>query len=231
MDDKQFIKELVDKSRKAQKIYETFNQQQVDRVVRALAKVVWDNAEPLAKMAAEETGMGVYEDKIAKNRGKSRIIWNSLKGKKSVGIIDEDKEKGLFYVAKPMGVIGMVTPCTNPIVTPMCNLMFALKGRNSAIIAPHPRAKKCGRVTVDLMNKEIAKLGAPENLIQYIDEPTIELSGELMRQVDVVVATGGMGMVKAAYSSGKPSFGVGAGNVQVIIDRDADFNDAADKVI
>lgn len=231
MDNKEIIKSMIEKSRKAQREFEAFDQLQVDRIVRAIAKVVWDNAEPLAKMAVEETGMGVYEDKVAKNKGKSRIIWHSIKDKKSVGIIGEDKEKGLIYVAKPMGVIALVTPCTNPIVTPMCNLMFALKGRNSAIIAPHPRAKKCGRVTVDLFLKELKKLGAPENLIQYIDEPSIELTQELMQQSDVVVATGGMGMVKAAYSSGHPSFGVGAGNVQVIIDRDVDFSDAADKVI
>jgi succinate-semialdehyde dehydrogenase len=178
MDDKQFIKELVDKSRKAQKIYETFNQQQVDRVVRALAKVVWDNAEPLAKMAAEETGMGVYEDKIAKNRGKSRIIWNSLKGKKSVGIIDEDKEKGLFYVAKPMGVIGMVTPCTNPIVTPMCNLMLPPR-EELGFHRPNRGAKEMQQAHQRSNEQGDAKLGAPENLIQFIDEPTIERLGEL----------------------------------------------------
>ena len=231
MEDKEYIRVMIEKSRKAQEKFESFTQEKVDAVVRAVAKVVYDNAEPLAKMAVEETGMGVYEDKVLKNKGKSRVIWNNLKDKKSVGIIGEDKAKGIIYVAKPMGVIGLVTPCTNPIVTPMCNLMFALKGRNSAIIAPHPRAKKCGRVTVDLFLKELEKLGAPENLIQFIDEPSIELSQELMKQVDVVVATGGMAMVKAAYSSGHPSFGVGAGNVQVIIDRGVNLEEAADKVI
>ena len=137
----------------------------------------------------------------------------------------------LLLIAKPMGVVGAVTPCTNPVVTPMCNVMFALKGRNSIIIAPHPRAKKCGKYVVDLFNAAIAKYNTPANLIQIIEEPTIELTGELMKKVDVVVATGGMGMVKAAYSSGKPAYGVGVGNVQVIIDRDADIKEAVPKII
>ena len=126
-------------------------------------------------------------------------------------------------VAKPMGVVGVVTPCTNPIVTPMCNVMFALKGRNSIIIAPHPRAKKCARRVVDLFNQAISQYNVPENLIQLKDEPSVEITGELMKAVDVTVATGGMGMVKAAYSSGKPAYGVGAGNVQCIIDRNVNI--------
>ena len=231
MDDAQCIQDLVKKAGIAQAEYEKFNQLQVDKIVRMVGKTVFDNAEELAKMAVEETQMGLYEDKVAKNRGKARIIWNSLKDKKSVGIIDVDREKGLIYLAKPMGVVGLITPCTNPIVTPMCNLMFALKGRNAAIVAPHPRSKKCGKYTVDLFNREIKKFDAPENLIQIIEEPTIELTGNLMKAVDMVVATGGMGMVKAAYSSGKPSYGVGAGNVQVIIDRDVDLSVAAEKII
>lgn len=227
----EIIKEMVDQSRQAQLAYESFNQEQVDAVVRAIAKVVYDNADPLAKMAAEETRMGVYEHKILKNQGKARIIWNSLKGKKSVGVISRDEETGITEVARPMGVVGAITPCTNPIVTPMCNAMFALKGRNSIIIAPHPRAKKCGRVVVDMMNDAIRALGAPENLIQIIDDPSVEMSKELMSAVDVVVATGGMPMVKAAYSSGKPAYGVGVGNVQCIIDRGVNISEAVPKII
>lgn len=231
METKAYIEELVKKSRIAQKEYEKFSQEQVDKIVREIGKIVYDRAEELAKMAVEETRMGVYEHKVTKNKGKSKVIWNNLKTKKSIGILEEDKKNAIIKVAKPKGVIGAITPCTNPIVTPMCNAMFALKGGNSIIIAPHPRAKKCGKYVVDLFNEAIAKLGAPENLIQIIEEPSIELSLELMSSVDVVVATGGMAMVKSAYSSGKPAYGVGAGNVQCIIDRGVDIKEAVTKII
>mgnify|MGYP001438293717 CR=1 FL=1 len=231
MEAKEYISILVAKARKAQKQFEDFNQEQVDNMVRAIAKVVYDNAEILARESVDETRMGVYEDKVAKNRGKSKTIWNNLKGKKSRGIIDEDKEKNLIYVAKPIGVVCAVTPTTNPVVTPMCNSMFALKGGNAIIVAPHPRSKKISTHTVKLMNEELKKLGAPNNLIQIIEEPSIELTTELMKACDVVLATGGMAMVKSAYSSGKPSFGVGAGNVQVIVDKDLDFIVVTNKII
>ena len=231
MDNKEYIQLLMKNANAAQIEYEKFNQQQVDAIVKAIARVVYDNAVELARMAFEETQMGVFEDKIKKNQGKAKILWNSLKNKKSVGIISSNPETGIVEVAKPMGVIGLVTPCTNPIVTPMCNAMFALKGRNAVIIAPHPKAKKCARVLVDMFNAAIQKLGAPENLIQVIDEPSSELSSELMKAVDVIVATGGMPMVKAAYSSGKPAYGVGVGNVQSIIDRDMDIKDTVSKVV
>lgn len=222
---------MIEKGRTAQKEFECFSQSQVDMIVKAIGKVIYDRAEELAKMAIEETGMGVYNHKVLKNKGKAKAIWNNLKDKKSVGIIEEDVENAIIKVAKPIGVVGAVTPCTNPIVTPMCNSMFALKGRNSMIVAPHPRAKKCAKYVVELFNKEIAKLGAPENLIQVIEEPSIELTNELMKKADVIVATGGMGMVKAAYSSGKPAFGVGAGNVQCIIDRDVNLEEVVPKII
>jgi succinate-semialdehyde dehydrogenase len=225
------VEELIQKARAAQGGFANATQEQADAAVRVIAKTVFDNAETLARMAVEETGMGVYEHKVTKNMGKARVIWNSLKGKKSVGVLAEDRANGIIQVAKPMGVIGAVTPCTNPIVTPMCNIMFAVKGRNAVIIAPHPRAKKCAACTVDLINENLKPLGVPEGLIQAIEAPTVEASGELMRLVDVVVATGGMGMVKAAYSSGKPAYGVGAGNVQCIFDRGIDFAEAVPKVI
>ncbi|MBN2049184.1 MAG: aldehyde dehydrogenase family protein [Spirochaetales bacterium] len=231
MDEKAYIQEIIQKARKAQAKIETFNQKQVDRAVRAVAKVVYDNAEELARMAVDETGMGVYEDKVLKNKGKARVIWNNLKDKKSVDIIDYDEKTKVYLVAKPIGVIALVTPTTNPIVTPMCNIMFALKGRNAAVIAPHPRAKGCTAYTVELIKKELVKLGIDEDIVQVIKEPSIELTNEVMRQADTVVATGGMGMVKAAYSSGKPSLGVGQGNVQVVLDRDIDIVDAVKKII
>lgn len=233
MEDKQLIKDLVEKAKVAQEELSTYTQEELDNIVRVIAKTVYDNAEVLAKMAVEETGMGVYEDKVIKNKGKSKTIWNNLKDKKTVGIIGRDDSKGLVLVAKPVGVVAAVTPTTNPIVTPMCNSMFAVKGGNAIIIAPHPRAQKCSAYTVDLINEALKTQGVkfPENTIQIIRESAIETTGELMKAVDVVLATGGMGVVKAAYSSGKPSFGVGAGNVQVIVDRDADFNDATAKII
>ncbi len=231
MDNKEYVKSIIVKSRNAQREFEIFNQQQVDSVVKAIAKVVYENAEELARISVEETGMGVYEDKVKKCKGKSSIIWNSVRSKKTVGIINYNEATGVVEVAKPMGIVGIVTPCTNPIVTPMCNVMFALKGRNSIIIAPHPRAKKCARRVVDMFNEAIKKYNVPENLIQLIDEPSVELTSELMKAVDVIIATGGMGMVKSAYSSGKPAYGVGVGNVQCIIDRDVDIKVAVPKII
>ncbi len=225
------INQMIENARIAQKEFEGFNQEQVDQIVREIGKVVYDHAELLARMAVDETGMGVYDHKVAKNKGKSKVIWNDLRDKKSVGEISYNKDTNIVEIAKPIGVVGAVTPTTNPIVTPMCNSMFALKGRNAIIIAPHPRAKKCSAYTVELINERISQLGAPKNLIQIITEPSVELTNQLMQAVDVVVATGGMGMVKAAYSSGKPAFGVGAGNVQVIIDRDVNFMETAAKMI
>ncbi len=222
---------LMAKAKAAQSAIEDYTQEEIDQLVRVIGQVVYDNAEMLAREAVDETGMGVYEDKVAKCRGKSQTIWHNLKDKKSVGIIKEEPEKGLLYVAKPKGVIAAITPTTNPVVTPMCNAMFALKGRNVIIVAPHPRSKKCSAHTVNLMRNELKKLGAPEDLIQVIEEPTMELTQELMKAADVVVATGGMGLVKAAYASGKPAYGVGAGNVQVIVDRGYDYDQAAKDII
>ncbi len=222
---------MIQQARIAQKTFESFTQEQVDVIVREIGKVVYDNAELLARMAIDETKMGVYEHKVAKNKGKAKIIWHDLKDKKSVDEIARDLDKNIIEIAKPIGVVGAVTPTTNPIVTPMCNAMFALKGRNSIIIAPHPRAKGCSGKTIELINERIEKLGAPKHLIQIIDEPSIELTNSLMQAADVVVATGGMGMVKAAYGSGKPAYGVGAGNVQVIVDRDVDFDATAKNIV
>lgn len=231
MENELFVDSLIERARAAQAAYERFSQDQVDQVVRALAKAVFDNAEMLARLAVDETRMGVYEDKVKKNMGKARVIWSGLKGKKSVGVLRELPGEGLIEIAKPMGVVGAITPTTNPIVTPMCNAMFALKGGNAIVICPHPRAKKCSAKTVALMNAAIAQLGAPEHLIQVIEEPTVELSGLVMKKCDVCISTGGMGMVRAAYASGKPAFGVGAGNVQCLIDERADLRRAIPMII
>jgi len=223
---------MIAKAREAQAIFERdFDQKKTDQVVRAIGKVVFDNAEMLAREAVDETRMGVYEDKVAKNKGKSKGVWYDLKGKQSMGIVSVDPVTDLITILKPVGVVAAITPTTNPIVTPMSKTMFALKGKNAIIVAPHPRSKKCSSHTVALINEAIAKFGVPKNLVQCIEEPSIELTQELMRSVDVVLATGGMPMVKSAYSSGKPSYGVGAGNVQVIIDRGVDYNKAAATII
>ena len=225
------IKELVKSARTAQKKYELFNQDKVDAIVRDIGKFVYDNAEPLAKMAVDETEMGSFEDKILKNKSKARVIWNNLKDKKSRGVIGEDSESNLVYVAKPMGVVAAVTPVTNPIVTPMCNGMFALKTGNAVIFAAHPKAQKCAEFLTQEFMKIVKSHDGPDNLIQVVTKGSVEKTQELMQSVDVVVATGGGAMVKSAYSSGKPSFGVGAGNVPVIIDRNIDLKEAVEKII
>ena len=203
----------------------------MDAIVKGIGKYVYDNAEMLARMAVDETGIGVYEDKILKNKGKARVIWNSLKDKKSRGIIGEDADANMVFVAKPMGVVGAVTPVTNPIVTPMCNAMFALKTGNAVIFAPHPKAEQCTALLTEAFMDVVKSNGGPDNLVQTIRNGSIETTQELMKVVDVVVATGGGAMVKSAYSSGRPSFGVGAGNVPVIIDRDVNLKEAAEKVV
>ena len=225
------INDLVERARIAQAKYESFTQQQVDKVVRDIGKFVYDNAEALAKMAVEETEMGSYEDKILKNKGKARVIWNNLKDKKSRGVIGEDNETNLVFVAKPMGVVAAVTPVTNPIVTPMCNGMFALKTGNAVIFASHPKAQKCAEYLTSEFMKIVKSHDGPDDLIQVVTNGTVEKTQQLMQSADVVVATGGGAMVKSAYSSGKPSFGVGAGNVPVIIDRNINLKEAVEKIV
>lgn len=228
---KAYIAEYIERAREAQSKFEKMSQEQVDNAVKTLAKVVIDNAEMLAEMAVEEAGMGYYPDKVAKNKSKARIVWNNLKGKKSRGIIERDVETGITKIAKPVGVVAAITPCTNPIVTPMSNSMFALKCGNAIIITPHHKAIKCSTKTVELINAELEKQGYPKNLIQILDEQSRENTRNLISMADVVVATGGAGMVNAAYSSGRPALGVGAGNVQCIIDEGYDYKEAVPKII
>ena len=225
------IQEIVNKARVAQKDFELFTQEKVDAIVRDIGKFVYDNAEPLARMAVDETEMGSYEDKILKNKSKARVIWNNLKDKKSRGVIDEDLDSNLVFVAKPMGVVAAVTPVTNPIVTPMCNGMFALKTGNSVIFAAHPKAQNCAEYLTKEFMKIVKLHDGPDNLIQVVTKGSVEKTQELMKCADVVVATGGGAMVKSAYSSGKPSFGVGAGNVPVIIDRNINLQEAVEKIV
>ena len=225
------IEELIHKSRIAQETYEIFTQEKVDVIVRDIGKFVYDNAEALARMAVDETEMGSFEDKILKNKSKARVIWNNLKDKKSRGVIGEDNVSNLVFVAKPMGVVAAVTPVTNPIVTPMCNGMFALKTGNAIIFASHPKAQNCAEFLTEEFMKIVKSHNGPDDLIQVVKNGSVAKTQELMQSADVVVATGGGAMVKSAYSSGKPSFGVGAGNVPVIIDRNIDLKDAVEKIV
>lgn len=233
MDAMEYVSGLVEKARIAQQEFEKYNQEQVDAAVRAVGKAVYDKGAELARMAVDETHMGSYDDKVLKNKGKATATWNYLKGKKSVGVLRKDEEKGLIEIGKPMGVIGAITPVTNPVMTPMHNSMIALKAGNALVIAPHPAGKNTGWATCEEMRKALAAIGAPVDLIQCIEPEyvTIEASGILMSLCDVVVATGGPGMVKAAYSSGRPSYGVGAGNMQSIVDEDVDPAVVAPKVL
>ncbi len=226
------VKSMIEKARRAQAIYcSHFDQDDVDATVKLATRAIFDHAEELAKLAVEETQMGVYTDKVSKNRNKSKGVWYDLKGKKSMGILNIDERTGLIEIAKPIGVVVGVTPMTNPIVTPMSKIAFALKTKNAIIIAPHPKAKKCSTAAVKLILEAIAPMEVPEGMVQVVEEPTLEKTQALMGLCDVTVATGGMPMVKSAYSSGKPSFGVGAGNVQVILDRNIEYDLALRKII
>ena len=234
-ENEQIINELMARARAAQEQIENYSQEQVNELVTAVAWSLCkqENNEYLARLGVEESGMGKYEDKVTKNRRKTMGTLRDLLDPKAitVGIIDVDEEKGITQIAKPVGVVGALTPVTNPSATPVNKTMMILKGRNAVILAPHPRAKKtCGEV-VRLMHHELAKIKAPLDLVQYLEGPSKELTQELMRQVDLVVATGGQPMVRAAYSSGTPALGVGAGNAVVIIDTTADIDDATTKIV
>ncbi|MFA6506151.1 MAG: aldehyde dehydrogenase family protein [Treponemataceae bacterium] len=226
-----YVKDLVVRSRKAQALLAKYSQEQVDELVKRIGKVVYDNAEVFSKMAVEESGMGTLEHKILKKKGKARILWYSLKGKKSIGVISKDPKTGITEIAKPVGVVGAIQPCTNPIVTPMANAMSAIKGRNSIVLSPHPRTANCTKYFVELVKKSWKDLNPPMDILLSVDEPTVDRTKELMSLVDVVVATGGPDMVRSAYSSGKPSFGVGPGNVQCVFDKGIDVKTAVEKTI
>lgn len=227
MTDLEYVSSLVARARAAQRIFETYSQERVDEAVRAVGKIIYDNGADLAKMAVEETKMGDYSSKIVKNQAKAKAVWYRMKGVKSRGILEKDEINGIIKVAKPIGVIGCIPPTTNPTMTPMHNAMCALKGGNALIVSPHPRAKGTSTRTCELMRQALAEIGAPEDLIQVIPEPTLALSDLVMKLCDVTIATGGPSVVQAAYSSGKPSFGVGAGNVQTLVDQDVDIQEIA----
>ena len=224
---------MIERVRKAQKIFSTFSQEKVDAIFKAAATAADKARISLAKMAVEETGMGVLEDKIIKNHFASEYIYNKHKDVKTCGVIEEDKINGVKTVAEPLGVIAGIVPTTNPTSTAIFKSLIALKTRNAIIFSPHPRAKNCTIAAAKLVLDAAVKAGAPEDIISWIDVPTIELSSQLMKHphIDCILATGGPGMVKAAYSSGNPALGVGPGNTPAVIDETADIKMAVSSIL
>ena len=238
MADKNFIVDNIDnlsirmkELREAQREFATYSQEQVDKIFYEVAMAANKERFSLAKMAVEETGMGVLEDKVIKNHYAAEYIYNAYKDTKTCGVIEEDNIFGIRKIAEPIGVIAAVIPTTNPTSTAIFKILLALKTRNAIIISPHPRAKDCTNYTAKFLLETAVKAGAPKNIIGWIDVPSLELTNEVMHEADIILATGGPGMVKSAYSSGKPAIGVGAGNTPVIIDETADIKMAVNSII
>ena len=217
--------------KEAQKLFATYTQEQVDKIFKAAATAADKARIPLAKMAVEETGMGIVEDKVIKNHYASEYIYNAYKNTKTCGVIEEDPTYGIKKIAEPIGLIAAVIPTTNPTSTAIFKTLISLKTRNAIIISPHPRAKASTIAAAKIVLEAAVKAGAPEGIIGWIDVPSLELTNLVMKEADIILATGGPGMVKAAYSSGKPALGVGAGNTPVIIDETADIRLAVNSII
>lgn len=225
------LHELIGKVREAQRQFATFTQEQVDKIFFEASMAANQARIPLAKMAVEETGMGIVEDKVIKNHYAAEYIYNAYRNTKTCGVIEEDKAFGIKKIAEPVGVIAAVVPTTNPTSTAIFKALIALKTRNGIIFSPHPRAKGCTIAAAKIVYEAAVKAGAPENIVAWIDQPTVPLSAQLMREADLILATGGPGMVKSAYSSGKPAVGVGAGNTPAIVDDTADIVLAASSIL
>ena len=221
----------LDRVRAAQREFATYTQEQVDKIFFAAAMAANKARIPLAKMAVEETGMGLVEDKIIKNHYAAEYIYNAYKNTKTCGVIEEDKAYGIKKIAEPLGVIAAVIPTTNPTSTAIFKTLVCLKTRNGIIISPHPRAKKSTTAAAKIVLDAAVAAGAPEGIISWIDAPSLDMTNLLMKEADTILATGGPGMVKAAYSSGKPALGVGAGNTPAIIDDTADIKLAVNSII
>ena len=224
---------LVERVKKAQREYASFTQEQVDKIFRAAALAAADARIPLAKMAVAESGMGIVEDKVIKNHFASEYIYNAYKDEKTCGVLSEDDTFGTITIAEPIGIICGIVPTTNPTSTAIFKSLISLKTRNAIIFSPHPRAKEATNKAADIVLQAAIAAGAPKDLIGWIDQPSVELSNALMHHPDInlILATGGPGMVKAAYSSGKPAIGVGAGNTPVVIDETADIKRAVASVL
>ena len=227
----QELEQEIKKVRKAQQEFAKFSQSQVDKIFKAAAIAANKQRIPLAKMAVSETGMGVVEDKVIKNNYAAEHIYNKYKNVKTCGVIEENTALGTKRIAEPIGVIAAVIPTTNPTSTAIFKVLISLKTRNGIIISPHPRAKECTIEATRIVYEAAVAAGAPEGLVSWIDVPSLELTNTLMKEADTILATGGPGMVKAAYSSGKPALGVGAGNTPAIIDDSADILLAVSSII
>ena len=223
--------EVLKRVKKAQEEFSTFSQEQVDKIFRAAALAANQARIPLAKLAVSETSMGIVEDKVIKNHFASEYIYNKYRDTKTCGVIESDEAAGVEKIACPIGVVAAVIPTTNPTSTAIFKCLLALKTRNGIIISPHPRAKNSTIAAAKLILEAAVAAGAPENIIAWIDVPSLELTNLLMTTADIILATGGPGMVKAAYSSGKPALGVGAGNVPAVIDESADILLAVNSII
>ena len=231
VDDIESLEKAITRIKKAQEKYGKFSQEQVDKIFKAAALAANSARIPLAEMAVEETGMGLVEDKVIKNHYATEYIYNAYKNTKTCGVIEENEAYGIKKIAEPIGVIAAVIPTTNPTSTVIFKTLIALKTRNGIIISPHPRAKKSSIAAAKIILEAAVKAGAPEGIIGWIDSPSLDLTNMVMKESDTILATGGPGMVKAAYSSGKPAIGVGAGNVPAIIDESADILLAVNSII
>ena len=231
VDSVETLEETLARVKEAQKKFATYTQEQVDKIFLAAAIAANQARIPLAKMAVEETGMGVVEDKVIKNNYAAEYIYNAYKNTKTCGVIEEDKAYGIKKIAEPIGVIAAVIPTTNPTSTAIFKCLIALKTRNAIIISPHPRAKLSTIAAAKLVLEAAVEAGAPEEIISWVDVPSLDMTNLLMKEADIILATGGPGMVKAAYSSGKPALGVGAGNTPAIIDETADIVLAVNSII
>ena len=225
------LQKTIEKVRKAQKEFSKYTQEQVDKIFKAAAIAANQARIPLAKMAVEETGMGVIEDKVIKNNYAAEYVYNKYRNVKTCGVLEEDKNFGIKKIAEPVGVIAAVIPTTNPTSTAIFKTLIALKTRNGMIISPHPRAKKSTIAATKIVLEAAIKAGAPKDIIAWIDVPSLELTNMLMQSADIILATGGPGMVKSAYSSGKPALGVGPGNTPAVIDESADILLAVNSII
>lgn len=231
IDSVEALQERMTIMRRAQREFAKFTQEQVDHIFFEAAMAANKARIPLAKMAVEETGMGVMEDKVIKNHYASEYIYHAYRNTKTVGVLEEDPAFGIKKIAEPIGLVAAVIPTTNPTSTAIFKALLCLKTRNAILISPHPRAKKCTAEAARIVYEAAVKAGAPEGIIGCIEFPSLELTGELMHEADIILATGGPGMVHAAYSSGKPALGVGAGNTPVIIDESADIKLAVNSII
>ena len=225
------LEKAISRVKEAQRRFSQFSQEQVDRIFLAAATAANKARIPLAKLAVEETGMGIVEDKVIKNHYASEYIYNTYRDTRTCGVIAEDKAYGTKKIAEPIGVIAAVIPTTNPTSTAIFKALIALKTRNGIIISPHPRAKQSTIAAAKVVLEAAVAAGAPEDIIAWIDVPSLEMTNLVMAEADIILATGGPGMVKAAYSSGKPALGVGAGNTPAIIDETADVVLAVNSII